>query len=1254
MQWIDEKDLATWAKRTDSRALLIDMVADLIRATIPDTDRFRFRFPGGDAGQVRGWDGDLETSAAVGLVPDGKSKWEFGAGAGAAKATADYDKRTAKTTPEVMAENALVLVNLEVWDTPREMLSKWEDDRKAEDKWRDVKYIDGVTLVHWLDDNPAVAAKYAREVLRNAPKEGALSTDEYWDEFSSQFSPKLHEKVVIGDRQEAAESLLTKLLGPAGSILLGAETAEEVVAFAVAAIRSSEPEKRALLESKTLIVRTEAAARELSRKPGLIYIATKGAEPLAGVLSDNCPTLSAATGALARKYQPLERSSASSMAEGFTLMGLDRDQGYELAQRCGRSLTILKRLIPKGPPPQPEWVPQAAALKPAFLAGGWSSDFEMDCSVVKNLAGYQSYADLDSVLMPTLNLSDRPIDRVREVWQVRAPVDAFYFYGQQVTTADLSRLRDAVLQVFSHVPTPPSRDQKFSISYAAPADYSTWLRDGLALTLVIIAAMHDVAGLHVNGKTPQQYVDDVVTALPEWGKNHHSIIRLGNQAALFAEAAPNPFLKALESMVEGSPKELIKIFSTKGGDLFGPSNPHIHVLWALETIAWDPRYLNRTVNILAKLAELDPEPESNMVNRPLNSLRAILLGWSPNTYAVQAQRIGCVDLVLGNCPEIGWQLLTKLLPKHHDTSSRTQHPRIRDLAPKVPETITFGLVWDFESAITSRAVAAAGRLEDRIIVLVHALGPLQPNSRALVLNHIDAYLVDYQTDEGCEVWHALKDQAARHSYFSDSEWAMSADERESIFEVIERHRPADPLIQDRQAFDDWLPSIDKYKAGSDVSADPDRLREEVLERVLQRDGVAGILRLAGMVKMPNLIGPALSGITISQAQMLELLQGSLDHSSLSRELAYYVSSVGIHKFGEQWKEAFVQEILPNIQDESLKVSLLLGWPQNEGTWALIDSLGEQVSGRYWAQMQTLPIHGTFEQLLFAIDKLRQCNRHLDVLGLVYLRLKDLPTPLIQELLLEGLPQVNVAAKRMGTMLSYHVERALEELRSRSDIDDEDIARIEYSYLPIFSYEGKPKSLIRLMSRNPGLYVDVLSQVFRSKDAAPEENVTDEMKSRARVSYDLLAKFKSVPGASGSEVDFDQLSDWVAQARGIASSRGLTDICDTYIGQLLAYSPMHLEKDLWPPSSVCKVIESIASDKLENGFAIECFNKRGAYSKALNEGGEQERLLAEQYQQWAENAVSFPRTSAILASIAEGWRQRGTDEDTRAEQNKLKW
>jgi hypothetical protein len=855
--------------------------------------------------------------------------------------------------------------------------------------------------------------------------------------------------------------------------------------------------------------------------------------------------------------------------------------------------------------------------------------------------------------MPTLALSDRPIDKVAEIWQVRAPVDAFYFYGQQVTDADLNRLRDAVVKVFGHVPPPPSRDEKFSFMYAAPADYSKWLRDGLALTLVIIAAMHGMAGLHVNGKTPQQYVDEVVAALPDWGRTHHSLIRLGDQAALFAEAAPNPFLTALESMLEGSPDELGQIFAKEESSPFGPSSPHISILWALETIAWDPRYLSRAVLVLSKLAELDPDPESNFTNRPINSLRAILLGWSPNTYAPQAQRIACLDVILGACARVGWQLLVKLLPKHHDLSSPTRHPKIRDLAPKVPEEITFGLVWDFEAAIVNRAVVAAGNDEDRITTLIDAFGSFQTASRASVLAHVDNYLKTYQTAEGCKVWHALKEEAARHDYFSDAEWAMKPEERASIAEVVERHSPADPLVRDRQAFDDWLPHVGKYQSGEGELIDPDDVRKEVLERVLGRDGVAGILRLARMVKLPNLIGPALRHTSISTSQMFELLQGVLDPAA-PRELAFYVSAVGADKFGDQWKDAFAERVLVHVHEDSAKAHLLLGWSQDEVTWSLVDSLGTQVRDQYWAQTRLLPIRGTFEQLLFAIEQFRQRNRDIDVLSLVHTRLKDLPTDLIQDLLTKGVSQVALAAKRMGTMLPYYVSQALTELRARKDVQESEIAKIEYAYLPVLRFEKQPLTIMGLMARDPELFVDVLSHVFRGKNAAPEEVVTDEMKARATASYDLLRMFETVPGLNGTEVDPDALGEWVSEARSTAGAKDLIEICDTYIGHVLAHAPSDPNETFWPPSAVCKVIETTASVDLERGFRTECFNKRGVYGKALNEGGGQERDLAERYQQWADDTHQYPRTSATLASVADGWRQQAAEEDTRAEQGKMKW
>ena len=1250
MQWIDEKALETWADRMNARDMLMAMLADLIRMTIDDATRFRF--PSGEVSQLRGWDGDLETTEAKGFVPEGKSKWEFGTGPGEKKANSDYQKRTEQTPDDEMAENTLVLVNLGCWDTPTKKIPEWENDRCDEDKWKDVKYLDGVSLVQWLKDHPAIAARYARNVLGTAPKEGVLSTDEYWEEFSTQFKPQLTEKLVIAGRQREADDLIARLCGPADSFMLGAETSEEIIAFAVAAIRGAAPAVRESLESRTLIIRTQAAARFFEMQTGLVFIATGDAESLVGVLGKKCPTLSAATGALAKRGAMLKRPTASGMVDGFIEMGLDHGQGYELAHRCGRSLTILKRLINNKPVADPVWLQQASVLKPAFLAGGWSSDLETDCAVLKELGEYSAYTTLEGVLMPTLSLPDRPVDKEADVWKVRAPVDAFFFYGSQLTEADLTRLRDAIVKVFGKQPEQPSRDQKFNQAKAAPNDYSSWLRDGLALTLLIIASMHDVAGLHIKGKTPQQYVDDVINALPDWGKSHHSILRLGDQTVLFAEAAPNPFLQALESMLEGTPEQVAQIFETERDRFFGTSSPHVHFLWALETIAWDPRYLNRAAVALARLGQLDPDPDSNYVNRPINSLRDILLGWSPNTYALQLQRIACLDVILRACPDVGWQLLKKLLPRYHDSSSPTQHPKLRDFAPEKPEEITFGSVWDFETAVVDQALVAAGDDEARLGVFVEALGQFQPPNRAKVLASVDSYLAVHQTAEGCTIWHMLKDESTRNEYFGDSEWALTNDELATVKEVVERHRPADPLVSDRHAFDDWTPHIGKYKAGSDDFDDPTDLRKEVLQRVLDRDGVPGVLRLARMVKLPELLGQVLSRLSITLDQMLELMHGALDPAA-PLSLSYYVSAAGSYNFGDQWKDAFNARVLEQVADDAAKAKLLLGWPAIPSTWAYVEGLGSEVRDQYWRHAGLLPIQAPLDELLFAIDQFRSVGRDIDVLGLLHTRGKDLPSSLLMDLLAKGIGQVDNGTKRLGNMLSYYVAQALKELRTRSDVDKLEIAKLEYAYLPLLRHESEPLTVFGILASDPEMFVDVLSHVFRGKNAPPDQIITAEMKTQAKISYDLLSAFKTVPGLRNGKIDAETLFEWVTKARTLAAAKGLDDIGDQRIGYVLAHAPQDASEPFWPPSAVCQVIDAVAAEHVERGFTIECFNKRGVYRKDINEGGGQEREFAARYKGWADATLMYPRTSAMLTVISDDWARSAEQEDVRAEQGKMK-
>ena len=75
MRWITAPQLENWARGTPARDELPKIVADLIRASSPDIASMRF--PSGDKGQVREFDGHLVSYVKALNVPQGQSFWEI-------------------------------------------------------------------------------------------------------------------------------------------------------------------------------------------------------------------------------------------------------------------------------------------------------------------------------------------------------------------------------------------------------------------------------------------------------------------------------------------------------------------------------------------------------------------------------------------------------------------------------------------------------------------------------------------------------------------------------------------------------------------------------------------------------------------------------------------------------------------------------------------------------------------------------------------------------------------------------------------------------------------------------------------------------------------------------------------------------------------------------------------------------------------------------------------------------------------------
>ncbi len=1253
MRWITDEDLRTWSRRTDARELFIDLVGDLIRATVADVRKFRF--PGQSAGTLRGFDGDLETTEAVSRVPANHSKWEFGTTpTGKSKAQEDYEKRTNKTPADVMAENAFVMLNLHSWDTPREPLATWLAEREAEGKWREVHFIDGTSLASWLEEKPAVAAWYARNVLGKAPRNGALSTDEFWERYSRSFKPVLTEKMLLCGREKEAEQLLQVLSGGPQNFTLGADSAEEVIAFAVAVLRTARKDLRMTLEARTMIVETFDAAQFLLEKKDMTFLVWKGAEELAGSLGQKGPTLTAATGLQRKRHglPALERPTASAMAEAMESMDIDRQEGYELAFKCGRSLTILRRLRPAAGIATPaEWWSLAASLKPALLAGGWTTDSALDKEVVASLAGVKDYVEAEAPIRQTLHMSDPPFDKVEQVWQIRAAVDAFPHYGHLIDENDLQRLKAAAIRVLGHQVAQPSAEEKFSFDYRAPADYSNWLRDGLAYTLMLFAVMPEVGGLQLSGTTPQRYVDDVIRSLPGFARNHHWILPILSQLSVVAEAAPVPFLEALEKSLEGQADDALGLFQEPEGNdyFFAKTSPHVYVLWALEILAWNPTYLLRVTLVLGKLTAIDPGKMSKSGNRPLSSLRQIFLAWSPNTDADLNRRFVAIDGLIRGLPDVAWQLLLLLMPRQHDTSTPTARPKLRDTTPLEPEQITFGLVWDTETRVLDRATALSQGEEQRVISLVEHLGNLQPNNRARLIAVFADNLRLYSTPEGSVLWHKLRDFAARHESFPNVDWSLKGEELARLKELLDQHRPSDVVAQARHLFDEWVPHV-----GSDANTaleDAEAARAAELRRVHAELGVQGLLRLAKTVNLPDQMGQAFDAVDLSCEDAANLIFALMDASGGCYDLASIISGGLKRREGHAWVSYFTAFIVPRCKSSKDIAWLLASWPNDAETRAFVQSLGRDVANTYWREVGSLPWNVPSEDLQEVIAELRRVGRSLKVLTSLHRRVKDLNSKMLLSLLDESVAEI-ASGSGASPMLSYAVSEVFATLAGRDDVTPLEVAQREYIYLPLIENSVKGLSVHALLAKEPAEYVGVINNVFVSKNEQRDANPSEEKLTRARLSYRLLKSFHTIPGDKDGAIDEPTLHAWVVEVRRLATESGRGDIADEFVGQLLAHSKPNLVNGAWPPPAVASVLEQITSDIVERGIEVERFNMRGTYSKAYNEGGEQERDLASLYRQWAEQATS-PRTAAMLERIAEGWGESAKQADIAAEQGKLK-
>ena len=1131
---------------------------------------------------------------------------------------------------------------------------------------------------------------------------GIISLSDFWSNWSQETRPAVSSDFVIGGREEAKKQLQDWLSGSPNAFTLQADSLDEAIAFLAAVVQTLDESARSTFLSRSFVVDSTAAWQHITTSSESRILITRLSQPEGiGRAIQNSHHVFVPVGRTGDKNTVcLPRIVRDAAEQSLKEMGLSDNRSRSLATLARRNLNALRRTLAIAPETlRPAWAhPEEARqlLAPLFV-GVWEDSCKGDREILARLSGLP-YEQLQPIFVRWANEPDPPLRRVGDTWMVAAQENTWWLIAHYLTDDDLNRFHESAIEVLSELDPAFElpRDQRYAASiYGKVLTHSGKLRNGIAETLALMATLSSDVSFMAN-KNGDEVVRGIICQLLEQAKENGTLwASLAYQLPLLAEAAPHLFLEAIEADLSGEDPVLITLFQDKEPNIFMSSSPHTGLLWALETLAWNPDYLGQAALSLARLVRLDPG--GSFVNRPSKSLRDIFICRKPNTTASLEHRLRILDLIRKQEPEVAVHLLLAFLPAFHGSVSPTHGTKWSDWVPDPRPSITDLEYLTATTAVLERLLADVQTNVNRWCTLISGFYSWFPEQQETFLQHLEALdPAQFSSGDRTQLCDCLRHETIRHRDHFDTKWAMPITYVERLETVYTRFQPEDIIDRHR-----WL-----FKISVDL---PDRLqlsweeredliqtqRANALREIMDAEGWDGILALASQVKESWTVGIALSCANLLPIDLGAFLQDNLASTEPWRhQMAHRFVAASVHQHGESWGEQCIHSYADTWDPEQYG-EFLLCLPFNTSLLDRLDTVTEEIQYYFWSRIQHIGyLEADYIDRL--LTRLLQVGRpHLAVTNVLDWAIRQSPETIAPDRIAEILEislQMPPDAKFDFQSFAYDSAQLLDHLES-TGLPDDRLARLELNYFRMHKNYRSPRALHREMAQSPELFVELLQAIYRAKNQ-PGTETSEEASTFADLAFELLHSWHTLPGYQNTElklllniwlilyrnqdynhvnfkqwtvkftfylmdsiahtVDGQVLRSWVFQVRGLAALCDRTTVADIHIGEILAFSPLDPDK-AWPHTAVRELIEELRNPDTERGLSIQKFNNRGVTTRLPTDGGGQERVLVEKYVTWANQIRDqYPRTAAILRNMATTYSSQANREDLRAELTQDFW
>lgn len=1258
---IDRTEIEAWGRRHEAKGEFPFLISKLIFETTPKSTFFEI--PSGSAVFLSGWDGIVQCKEETTFVPQHKSLWEFKTNGVEKEAESDYRKRTENSLGIDKSKTTFIFVTTASWPNKDVWISK----KKAQKEWADVRVYNSSILQNWLNITD-VTAKWFIGTILGRSYETCLTIEDFWEEWS--IGPKgiiLVPELVLSGREASSQQLINFLQGEPNLMAVRASTKDEAIAFIIATVLKEGGQLKEQFYSKSLILETLKDFRVIKKNISQLNLITK---------FEDTATLHSAVGRKHHVLLPLgpddpynskdiiepPKLERDGQIQALIDTGLSREDAIKFSKEAGRDQTILKKLL-GFQLNKIKWKYQDKIheLIPVLLIGRWDETKEGDLKVIEKLSGI-SYDTFSEKLYKWLEVESPPIIKIGNTWRLTSPLDSWTNLSNLISAKEFKNLRICFLETMQEINPAfelEPRERSFASIIGKTSLYSTWCREGLTQSLILVGLYGDKLKFQ-ESYYAQEWVDDIIKELLYNAPGYLWASR-NSELPLIAEASPKSFFESAYHSLSLENRPIMQMFVEDDGLISTTSN-HTGLLRALEGLAWTEEYVYDATLLLAKLCTLDPG--GKLLNRPSNSLREIFKPWHYQTLASFDDRMKILSQIIKKEYETGWKLLSGMIPNGPGTASPTYKLRWRLFEKSFDNQYQMSEIISTHSYVLDLLLEHFDYSEKKLIELLEKSESKQilAKDRDKVLTFIESILDKIEVSNNT-VWHELRITLSEHRSLPDAKWALPESILTRYEEIYKKLEPKDPVEQIVWMFNSHFPYFPEGLKKNELSySEQERLiverRVEGLKTIYKEYGFQKVKELIKCVKETPTYGDTLARIIDEENEVLELCEYFKENEiNALHFIQRFVLRKSIIK-STDWVFDLYEKLKERGYTDVHLARVFHELAQSQVVWDFLEITSKETQINYWKGIYPHFWGMAKDQLIYGIDKLLEVNRYISALEVACHATEKLPTQKLIELLEKVGTRKSEEEKRID---SYVVTKVIEELETRGDIKRETLMRLEWLYLPFLaSYRSshKPKVLHEELSINPEFFIEVLKWIYKSDieeldDIKVQEDISDEAKQgRGRNSYDLLQSWKEIPGVTEKgKIDESLLWDWINKVRELAEQSGRLTVADIHIGFLLAEFPENEEP--WPPIEICRVIDKINTDSLKSGFSSGAFNKRGSSTRGPFDGGDIERGHAEYfYKQAVSIKYDFPETAKLLTNLAEGYELDAKRMDERLERDKL--